>query len=113
MNEGMDKELESLFLEKNDNLSPEPFVENTIKVIRKRESWRVFGRRMIYLSALCCCVLLSQFLIRASMLLSRYLSDFFNVMGKLIDKPVGLAAAFLCCTFLVFIFRRKLVSVFL
>jgi hypothetical protein len=112
MQDELDRRLQSLFREQNQNLPEEPFLGHTLGLIEKHRSRRVFRQSPILLAAVVCCALLSRFLIKGSVLLSGYLEWIFGIAGMLLNKPAGTLIAALCCAVLLFVFRRRLISTF-
>jgi hypothetical protein len=112
MQDELDKNLQLLFQEQSRNLPEEPFLSNMLKIIKKQKSRRVFKQRMILVLGFVCCAILSQILIKGSILLSSYLNGIFEAAGGFLDKPAGMLTAILCCTLLLFIFKRRLISPF-
>jgi len=87
MQDELDKNLESIFREQRQSLQEEPFVGNTLSLIKKHRSRRVFQQNLILLMAVVCCALLSQYFIKGSILLSFYLDRIFKAAELLINKP--------------------------
>ena len=102
------KKLQALFEEHAQSLPEEPFVGQTLKLI-KRQKFRLFLKeRLPWVLAVICCALASPWLIRGSILLSRGLDSLFEVSGHYLATPAGmLVAALFALTFLVF--KRRLV----
>jgi len=101
------KNLQTLFEEQAQNLPEEPFVGQTLKLI-KRQKLRLFLKELLpWVLAFICCALASPWLIRGSILLSRGLDSLFEVSGHYLTTPAGmLVAAMFALTFLVF--KRRL-----
>jgi hypothetical protein len=102
------KNLQTLFEEQAQSLPEEPFVGQTLKLI-KRQKFLLFLKELLpWLLAVFCCALASPWLIRGSVLLSRGLDSLFEVSGHYLATPAGiLVAALFALTFL--IFNRRLV----
>ena len=102
------KNFKILFEEHAQSLPEEPFVGQTLKLI-KRQKLRLFLKELLpWVLAVICCALASPWLIRGSILLSRGLDSLFEVSGHYLATPVGmLVAALFALTFLVF--KRRLV----
>lgn len=111
MQDELDKDLQSLFLERSQNLPEEPFLSRTIEIIQKRHSRRVFLQRLILAIGICFCAFLSPVIVRGSILLSSVFNRLFNCAGEFLDKPAVMAAA-VVCTLLVLIVKRRLISRF-
>jgi hypothetical protein len=109
MQDELDKSLQSLFQGESQNLPEEPFLTNIIRLIQKQHSRRVFEQRLILVLGLACCALLSRFVIKLATQLSSHLDSIIRAAGDVLDKPAGMLTAAICCTLLLFLFRRKLI----
>ena len=109
MQDELDKNLRSLFEEKCRSLPEEPFLGNTLKLIEKRQSRRIFVRRLAYVLGLACCVLLSPLLIKGSMVLSGGLNALLGAVNGFVNAPMGMTTAALCALLLLF-FKQRHVS---
>lgn len=112
MQEELDENLRSLFREKSPDLPQDPFVGNALKLIKKQHSRQILMRRLIFVLGFACCIVLSPFLIKGSILLCSYLNAIFEAAGSFLDKPTGILAGGLCCALLFLIFRRRLMTAF-
>lgn len=102
------KNLQTLFEEHAQSLPAEPFVGQTLKLIKRQKSLQFFKERLPWALAVICCALASPWLIRGSILLSRGLDSLFEVSRYYLATPAGmLVAALFALTFL--IFKRRLV----
>lgn len=108
MQDDLDRNLQSLFLEHNQSLPEEPFLTNTIKLLEKQQARRVWAQRFAFALALFCCFLLSPFLLKGTELLSSGLDLLFNATGAFMARPVGMLITGLCAL-LFLIFNRKLI----
>ncbi len=108
MQDELDKDLRSLFEEKCRSLPEEPFLGNTLRLIEKRQSRRIFMRRLAYLLGFACCALLSPLLIEGSMALSGGLNDLFRAVNGFVSTPAGMTIAALCALLLLFFNRRQI-----
>jgi hypothetical protein len=110
MQDELDKNLQSLFREQSQNLPEEPFLANTLALIKKHRSRKIFQQNLILLLVVAFCALLSRFLIQGSILLSGYLDWVYEATAMFLYKPAGTLFAALCCAVLLLIFRRRLIS---
>ena len=104
----LDKDLLSLFQEQRRNLSPEPFLSDTLHLVKKRRVWRMLRQNLILLIAVSTCALLSRFLIQGSILLAGYLDWIFKTAGLLADRPAGMLVLCICAAVSLLIFRRRI-----
>ena len=108
MQDDLDRNLQSLFHEHNQNLPEEPFLTNILRLLEKQQARKIWERRLAFMLALFCCFLLSPFLLRGAELLSSSLDLLFNSISALLITPAGMLIACLCALpFL--IFNRKLI----
>jgi hypothetical protein len=110
MQDELDKILESIFCEQSQNLPEEPFLSNTLRLVKKHRSRQIFRQNLILLLGIVCCALLSRFFITGSIVLSGYLDRIFETTGIFLNKPAGILAAVLCCALLLLVFKRRLIS---
>jgi hypothetical protein len=108
MQDELDKDLRSLFEEKCRSLPEEPFLGNTLGLIEKRQSRRIFMRRLIYVLGLACCALLSPILIKGSTLLSGGLGALFGAVNGFVNTPMGMTSAALCALVIMFLKQRQI-----
>lgn len=108
MQDELDQKLRSLFEEKSGGLPEEPFLGNTMRLIEKRQSRRIFMQRLVYVLGLACCALLSPFLIKGSMLLSAGLTALFGAINGFVNTPMGMTSAALCALVILFIKQRQI-----
>jgi hypothetical protein len=108
MQDELDRDLRSLFEEKCRSLPVEPFLGNTLRLIEKRQSRRIFMRRLIYVLGLACCALLSPFLIKGSMVLSGGLNALLGVVNGFVNAPMGMTSAALCALVILFFKQRQI-----
>jgi hypothetical protein len=109
MQDELDKKVQSLFRQGSQSLPEEPFFGNMLKLVKRRQSRRVFRQRLILVLGFSCCAVLSPFLIKGSILLSDGLNRLLEAAGHFWNTPVGMATAALCALLLL-IFRRRLIS---
>jgi len=107
MQDELDKNLQSLFEERSGNLPEEPFLGNTLRLIEKRQSRRVFMQRLNYALGLACCALLSPLLINGSMVLSGGLNALLGAINGFVNAPMGMTSAALCALVILFFKQRK------
>jgi hypothetical protein len=110
MQEELDKDLQSLFREQSRNLSEEPFLSDTLRLIKKCRARRVLEQNLILLLAVSVCALSSRVFIKGSMLLSGYLDWIFKTAELFIDRPAGMLIIALCGAVSLLIFRRRVIS---
>ena len=112
MQDELDKDLQSLFREQSRNLSEEPFLSDTLRLVKKRRAWRILEQNLILLLAVIVCALSSRFFIKGSMLLSGYLDWIFKTAEFFMDRPAGILIIALCGAVSLLIFRRRIISAF-
>ena len=110
MPDELDKNLRALFQEPSPCLPEEPFLSNTLALVRRHRSLRVSQQILILLLTVSCCGFLSRFIIKCSILLSDYLDRIFGAAGMFLSKPAGILTGVLCCGLLLLIFNRRLIS---
>jgi len=108
MQDELDKNLRSLFEEQSSSLPEEPFLGNTLRLIEKRQSRRIFMQRLIYVLGLAFCALLSPFLIKGSMVLSGSLNALLGAINSFVNTPVGMTSAASCALVILFIKQRQI-----
>lgn len=109
MQDDLDRNLQSLFHEHNQDLPEEPFLTSITELLEKQQARRIWGQRLAFALALFCCYLLSPVLLYGAGLLSSGLDLLFNATGAFITTPVGMLIIGLCVLPLL-IFNRKLIS---
>lgn len=112
MQNELDRDLQSLFLEQNRNLSEEPFLSETLKLVEKRRNWRALGQNLLILLAVILCASLSRFFIQGSILLSGYLDWIFETAELFINTPAGILSIALFGAISLLVLRRRIFSVF-
>jgi hypothetical protein len=112
MQDELDRGLQSLFREQSRNLPEEPFLSDTLRLIKKRGTLRVLEQNLILLLAVIVCAISSRFIIKCSIFLSGYLDWIFKTAGLIMDRPAGTLIVALCCAVLCLIFRRRIISAF-
>jgi hypothetical protein len=112
MQDELDKDLQSLFREQRRDLIEEPFLSDTLRLVKKRRAWRILEQNLILLLAVIVCALLSRFIIQGSMLLSGYLDQIFKTAEFFMDRPAGIPIIALCSAVSFLIFRRRIISAF-
>ena len=113
MQDKLDKDLQSLFREQSRNLSEEPFLSDTLRLVKKRRIWHILEQNLILLFAVVACALFSRFFIKGSMLLSGYLDWVFTTPEFLLDRPAGIIFIALCGAVLLLFSWRRMISLFL
>jgi hypothetical protein len=113
MQDELDKDLQSLFREQSRNLSEEPFLSDTLRLIKKHRARRVLEQNLILLLAVIVCALSSRSIIKGSILLSGYLDWICRTAELFVDRPVGILIIALCGAVSLLIFRRRIISAFL
>jgi hypothetical protein len=109
MQDELDKDLHSLFQEKRNSLTEEPFLGNMLKLIEKKRARRVFAQRIVLGIGIIIVAFLSPYLVKGSALMSDGLNALFETAGSFMASPRGLACA-ACCALLIFIFKRRWIS---
>lgn len=109
MQDELEKNLHSLFQEKRNSLTEEPFLDNILKLIERKRARRVFAQRAFLGMGIIIVALLAPYLIRGSALLSVRLNSLFEIVGDFMASPRGIACA-ACCALLIYIFKRRWVS---
>jgi hypothetical protein len=112
MQDELDKNLHSLFQEKRNSLTEEPFLGNMLKLIERKRAWRVFAQRAFLGMGIIIVALLAPYLVKGSALLSVRLNALFEIAGGFMASPRGIACA-ACCALLIYIFKRRWVSTFI
>ena len=112
MQNELDKDLQSLFREQSRNLFEEPFLSDTLKLVKKHRARGVLEQNLILLLAVIVCALSSRFFIKGSMLLSGYLDWIFKTAELFMDRPAGILIIALCSAVSLLIFRRRIISAF-
>ncbi len=110
MQDELDKNLRSLFEEQSRSLPEEPFLGNTLRLIEKRQSRRIFMRRLVYVLGLACCALLSPLLIKGSMVLSGRLNALLGAVNGFVATSMGMTTAALCTLVILFFKQRQISS---
>jgi hypothetical protein len=110
MQDELDRGLQTLFREQSRNLPEEPFLSDTLKLIKKGRARRVLEQNLILLLAVIACALLSRCFIKGSILLSGYLDWIFKTAELFMDRPVGILIVALCGAVLLLIIRRRIIS---
>jgi hypothetical protein len=112
MQDELDRDLQSLFREQSRNLSEEPFLSDTLRLVKKRRTRRVLERYLTLLLAVIVCALSSRLFIKGSILLSGYLDWIFKTAELFMDRPAGILIIVLCSAVSLLIFRRRIISAF-
>ena len=112
MQDELDRDLRSLFREQSRNRSEEPFLSDTLRLVKKRRARRVLEQNLVLLLAVVVCALTSRFVIKGSMLLSGYLDWIFKTAELFMDRPAGILIIALCGAISLLIFRRRIISAF-
>ena len=100
----LDTRLQSMFEEQGRGLPEEPFLANTLKLIEKKRSRRMFLRRLAYLPGIACCAFLSPFLIKGSVVMSGGLDAAFAVVNGIVNTIPGMSIAVIA---LLIVFSRR------
>jgi len=106
MQDELDKELLSRFREQHRTLAEDPFRSTLLRVIVKRQSRRLFVRKLISVLGFACCALLSPFLIKGSILLSGGLNAIMSATEAFLSTPPGSQLAALSALLVLFFNRR-------
>jgi hypothetical protein len=106
MQDELDQNLHSLFQERRNSLSEEPFIANTLKLLEKKRARRVFAQRVILGIGIIIIAVLSPYLVKGSTLISSGLNILFEIAGGFMASPRGIACA-AGCALLIFIFKRR------
>jgi hypothetical protein len=106
MKDELDKNLHSLFQEKSNSLTEEPFLGNMLKLIERKRARRVFAQRAFLGIGMIIVALLAPYLVKASALLSVRLNSLFEIAGGFMASPRGIACA-ASCALLIYIFKRR------
>ena len=93
MHDQLDKNLQSLFHERTQNLPEEPFIGNLLKRIERRRFRKIILRSLLLLAGLACCAALSPFMIQGSIVLSATLNDIFGHAGTFLATRAGMITA--------------------
>jgi hypothetical protein len=93
MQSDLDKDLKILFEEHTQALPEEPFVSQTLRMLKRRQSLLRFMQRLILVLGLACFAYLSPFLIKGSILLTNVLNSFFELTGDHLATPAGMLLA--------------------
>jgi|WetSurMetagenome_2_1015567.scaffolds.fasta_scaffold51634_2 hypothetical protein len=112
MQDELDKDLQSLFREQSRNLPEEPFLSDTLRLVKKRRARRILEQNLILLLAVIVCALSSRLIIKGSILLSGYLDWIFKLAELFMDRPAGILIIALCSAISLLIFRRRIISAF-
>jgi hypothetical protein len=110
MQDQLDSNLQSLFLEKRGSLPEEPFLSNVVKLIERHQSRQAFRKKLMLVLGLCICVFFSPLLIKSSILLSGAINQLFALAGNFLNTPTGACAGALCAL-LVFAIRPRLIRI--
>jgi hypothetical protein len=113
MQDKLDKDLQSLFREQSRNLSEEPFLSDTLRLIKKRRIWHILKQNLILLLAVIACALFSQFFIKGSILLSGYLDWIFTTLELFMDRPACILFIALCGAISLLFSWRRILSLFI
>jgi hypothetical protein len=108
MQEGLDKDLLALFRDGHRDLSDEPFVRSTAKLIESRRLRKVLARRLLQGVGIVCVALVSPLLIEGSLLLSNGLDYLFTLSGRLLGTPLGTFIAALCSIPFIVLNRKRI-----
>ena len=108
MQEDLDRDLRTLFRDSHRDLSDEPFVSSTAKLIESRRLRKVLARRLLQALGIVCIALVSPLLIEGSLLLSNGLDDLFTWSGRLLSTPLGTFIAALCSIPLIVLNRKRI-----
>ena len=106
MQDELDKNLQSLFHERTQNLPDEPFIGNVLKRIQRRRLRKIILRSLFLVAGLACCAALSPLLITGSIVLSNTLNAIFVHAGAFLATRAGMIAA-ACLALLLFILKLK------
>jgi hypothetical protein len=111
MRDELDKDLQSLFEERKGSLPEEPFLGNTLNLIKKKRRFgRAVMRGLVYALGIACCALASPFLIKGSMLLSGSLNVAVAAVDGFVNSSLGMSVAIVA---LLFMFtKRRRISMF-
>lgn len=104
MHDEMDPEIQRLFEEHSRRLAEEPFLSNTLNCLRRRQTQRDLLHKVLLVLGLACCVLLSPFFVKGSVLLSEYVG---RGLGYL-ESPIAFVIG---GVLLIILARRKLIFV--
>jgi hypothetical protein len=106
MQDELDRNLCSLFQERRNSLTEEPFLGDMLKLIKRKRARLVFAQGVVFIPAICFIALLSPYLLKGSALISDVTNALFEICGNFMVSPRGIACAAFCA-FLVFVFKRR------
>lgn len=106
MRDELDKNLQSLFHERTQNLPEEPFMGNLLKRIQRRRFRKIILQSLLLVFGLACCAVLSPLLIKGSIALSNTLNAIFGHAGAFMATRTGMITA-ACLALLLFVLKPK------
>ncbi len=106
MQDELDKNLQSLFHERTQNLPEEPFISNVLERIQRLRFWKTILQSLLLVVGLACCAALSPLLIKGSIVLSNTLNTILGHAGAFLATRTGMITA-ACLALLLFILKAK------
>jgi hypothetical protein len=104
----LDRDLQSLFLERGRQLDAEPFLSLTLKRIEHHRSRRMAAELVLRVLGVAGIAALSPVLIRGSAWLSNVLRELFEFGGNFLDTPRGMFLAALVVLSILIVNARRI-----